>query len=97
MATKALSVADVMTTDPVVLDSGATLEAADLALRSTFIKGIPVVDGQGRLVGTITHAHLAAHRFASVDRVRPETGSKPAARTEQTDQPTDRRGLDQGA
>ena len=76
---------------------GATLEAADIVLRSTFIKGIPVVDGQGRLVGTITHAHLAAHRFASVDRVRPETGSTPTARTQRTDQPTDRRGLDQGA
>ena len=63
MATKGLSVADVMTTDPVVLDSGASLEAADLVLRSTFIKGIPVVDGQGKLVGTISHAHLAAHRF----------------------------------
>ena len=85
MATKELSVADVMTTDPVVLESGATLEAADLVLRSTFIKGIPVVDGQGRLVGTIAHAHLAAHRFAESDRVRPETGSTPTAQTERTD------------
>ena len=82
MDTRGKSVADVMTTDPVVLDSGATLEAADLVLRSTFIKGIPVVDDEGRLVGTISDAHLAAHRFAEVDRFRPETGS---ARTEQTD------------
>ena len=61
------SVADVMATDPVVLDSGASLEVADIALRSTFLKGIPVVDGQGRLVGTICNAHLAAHRFAEVE------------------------------
>ena len=77
-----LSVADVMTTDPVVLDSGASLEAADLALRSTFIKGIPVVNGQGKLVGTISHAHLAAHRFAGVDRSRPETASAPTERAD---------------
>ncbi len=77
-----LSVADVMTTNPVVLDSGASLEAADLALRSTFIKGIPVVNGQGKLVGTISHAHLAAHRFARVDRSRPETASAPTERTD---------------
>jgi CBS domain-containing protein len=74
-----------MTTDPVVIESGASLETADLVLRSTFIKGIPVVDDQGRLVGTISHAHLAAHRFAEVDRNRAEIESVPAERTEQTD------------
>ena len=81
MATTGQSVADVMTTHPVVLDSGASLEAADLVLRSTFIKGIPVVDGQGKLVGTISHAHLAAHRFAQVDPTRAETGSAASGRT----------------
>ena len=40
------------------------------------------VDRQGKLVGTISHAHLAAHRFSEVDRAGPETGSTP---TEQTD------------
>jgi CBS domain-containing protein len=82
MDPRRLSVADVMTTDPVVLDSGASLEAADLVLRSTFIKGIPVVDGEGRLVGTISHAHLAAHRFAQVDPVPAGTGSAPSGRTD---------------
>ena len=82
MDTKGLLVADVMTTDPVVLDSGASLEAADLVLRSTFIKGIPVVNGQGKLVGTISHAHLAAHRFSEVGRARPEIGSAPTERTD---------------
>ena len=72
MDTRRRSVADVMSTDPVVLHPAASLEAADLMLRSTFIKGIPVVDGQGRLVGTISHAHLAAHRFAEVDPVPAE-------------------------
>jgi CBS domain-containing protein len=81
MDTRGRSVADVMTTDPVVLDAGASIEAADLALRSTSIKGIPVVDGQGRLVGTISHANLAAHRFAEVDPIQAETGSGPNERT----------------
>lgn len=67
MASTGQSVADVMATDPVALDPGASLEAADIVLRSTFLKGIPVVDGQGKLVGTISDAHLAAHRFAEVD------------------------------
>jgi len=67
MDTRGQSVADVMTTDPVVLDPGASLEAADLVLRSTIINGIPVVDGDGKLVGTISHANLAAHRFAEVE------------------------------
>ena len=75
MASPEQSVADVMATDTVALDSGASLEAADLVLRSTLIRGIPVVDGQGRLVGTISDAHLAAHRFAQVDPAEAETGS----------------------
>jgi CBS domain-containing protein len=78
MAIRGQSVADVMTIDPVVIDSGASLEAADLVLRSTFIKGIPVVDGQGRLVGTISHAQLAAYRFTALD----PTGSAATARTD---------------
>ena len=73
METRGQSVADVMTTDPVVLDPGASLEAADHVLRSTIIKGIPVVDGDGKLVGTISHANLAAHRFAQIDPVQAET------------------------
>ncbi len=85
MATTGLSVADVMTTDPVVIYFGASLEAADIVLRTTFIKGIPVVDDRGKLVGTISHAQLAAHRFAELDGVRPDTGSTPTARTEESD------------
>jgi CBS domain-containing protein len=73
MDTRGRSVVDVMTTDPVVLDPGASLEAADLVLRSTIIQGIPVVDDQGKLVGTISHANLAVHRFAEIDPVQAKT------------------------
>ena len=41
----------------------ASLEEADLALRSTYVMGLPVVDSNGALVGVITHANLAAYRF----------------------------------
>jgi len=77
MDTRGQSVADVMATGPVVLDPGASLQTADLVLRSTVIKGIPVVDGQGKLVGIISHADLATHRYAVVDPVRAETGPAP--------------------
>ena len=65
-----LSVLDVMTTEPIVVDVEASLEEADLVLRSTFIRGLPVVDGEGRLVGIISQADLAAFRFA---RAHPPT------------------------
>jgi CBS domain-containing protein len=64
MDTKPVSVLNVMTIDPIVVDVDATLEEVDLVLRSTFITGLPVVDGDGRLVGIISHADLAAFRFA---------------------------------
>ncbi len=71
--TRGQSVADVMATNPVVLDPAASLETADLVLRSTFIEGIPVIDGHGRLVGVISQVDLAAHRFGAVDPGRSET------------------------
>jgi CBS domain-containing protein len=70
--TREQSVADVMATDPVVLDPATSLEAADLALRSTFIHGIPVIDGEGKLVGVISHFDLASHRFGADDPNRPD-------------------------
>ena len=63
MARKELSVADVMTFDPIVVAADASLEEADIALRSTYVMGLPVVDRNGTLVGVITHANLAVHRF----------------------------------
>ena len=57
-------VADVMTIDVTVVPVDASLEEADMTLRSTVVIGLPVVDGSGALVGIISHADLAAHRFA---------------------------------
>jgi CBS domain-containing protein len=57
--------ADVMTVDPIVVSLDATLEEADMIIRSTstYVTGLPVVDGDGVLVGVIGHANLAKHRF----------------------------------
>ena len=62
-------VADVMTINVTVVAVDASIEEADMALRSTLVTGLPVVDGSGVLVGVISHADLAAHQFA--DRTPP--------------------------
>jgi CBS-domain-containing membrane protein len=73
MDPKYLLVADVMSVDPVVVRVDASLAEADVVLRSTYVRGIPVVDRNGALVGVLSHAQLAeyrfAHRVASVGRI----------------------------
>jgi CBS domain-containing protein len=64
MEAKHLLVADVMSVDPVVVNVDASLAEADVVLRSTYIRGIPVVDRNGALVGVLSHAHLAEYRYA---------------------------------
>ena len=78
MDAKPLSVADVMTRDPVVAHVDASVEDADLLLRSTYIIGIPVVDGHGALVGVIDHAHLAAYQFDHRQAFPIEPAAEPA-------------------
>jgi len=69
-------VADVMTRRSVVLAIDASLEDADLALRSAPIMGLPVVDGDGALVGVVTNADLVAYRFA---HLRPSVETTPTS------------------
>ena len=71
-------VADVMSVDPVVVTVDASLEEADVVLRSTYITGIPVVDRNGTLVGVLSHAHLAAYRFAHPGAVAGRPGPDPS-------------------
>jgi CBS domain-containing protein len=66
MTTRKPVVADLMTAPPSVVTVDASLEEADLVLRSTFIMGLPVVDADGALVGVVTHADLVAYRFRHV-------------------------------
>jgi CBS domain-containing protein len=63
MSKEQVRVADVMIVDAIVVSVNATLDEADTIMRSTFVTGLPVVDGDGVLVGVIGNPQLAAHRF----------------------------------
>lgn len=53
-----LRVADLMTIDPVVVSTDATIEEAEELLRHHRITGLPVVDLSGRLVGVLSQTDL---------------------------------------
>jgi signal-transduction protein with cAMP-binding, CBS, and nucleotidyltransferase domain len=79
MGKERVLVADVMIVDAIVVSADATLEEADTIMRSTFVTGLPVVDGDGTLVGVIGHAQLAAHRFGQPADSSEGNASKPAS------------------
>lgn len=56
--TTQLTVADLMTIDPVVVQADASLDEAEELLRSYRIHGLPVVDDRGALVGVISQTDL---------------------------------------
>jgi CBS-domain-containing membrane protein len=58
MIDSTLTVADVMSVDPVVIRADASLEEAEELLRSYHIHGLPVVDENGALVGVISQTDL---------------------------------------
>jgi CBS domain-containing protein len=72
-------VADVMTTRPRFVRVDAFLEEVDIVLRSTIMTGLPVVDREGGLVGVVTHADLAAYRFAHPSYPVEPTRASPAS------------------
>src|SRR5687767_11384773 len=53
-----LMVADVMTLDPVVVGVDDSIEAAEALMRGRRISGLPVVDGEGALVGVISQTDV---------------------------------------
>src|SRR4029079_11006210 len=64
-----LLVADVMTLDPVVVGSGASIEEAAGLLHANAISGLPVVDDAGALVGVISQSDLVDIMDSAVGRV----------------------------
>jgi CBS domain-containing protein len=68
MDTRQLLVADLMTVDPVVVAVDASLEDAAHLLHAYSITGLPVVDGQGVLVGVISQTDLVALQDSSIGR-----------------------------
>ena len=61
-----LTVADIMTLDPVVIRSDAPLEEAERLMRDRHISGLPVVDGFERLVGVISRTDILDDGSASL-------------------------------
>ena len=61
-----LTVADIMTLDPVVIRSDAPLEEAERLMHDRRISGLPVVDGSERLVGVISRTDFLDGGSASL-------------------------------
>jgi CBS domain-containing protein len=53
-----LTVADIMTIDPITVQADATIETAERLLRMNRISGLPVVDDEGNLIGVISQTDL---------------------------------------
>lgn len=62
---EALSVAELMTPDPIVVDESASLDDAVRMLEEYEISGMPVVDRDGVLVGVLTQADIVRARAVS--------------------------------
>lgn len=69
-----LSVADVMTMDPITVRHDASIEEASELLTKYRITGLPVVDGNERLVGVISQSDLLAIQplFRAAVRGKPD-------------------------
>jgi CBS domain-containing protein len=61
------TVAEVMTTEIACCTPATTLEEARVAMKDRRIRHLPVVDGQGGLLGLISIGDLNAHEAASKD------------------------------
>jgi len=56
------TVAELMTPDPVLIDEAATVDEAVRLLEENEISGLPVVDGDGLLVGVISQTDIVRAR-----------------------------------
>jgi CBS domain-containing protein len=64
---KAATAVDLMTAEPVVIPSDATLKEAILLLVDRHISGAPVVDRAGKVVGVLSRSDIVTRDRESVD------------------------------
>jgi len=64
-----LAVADVMTMDPVTIRADESLEAAEHLMVSYGIRGLPVVDADGHLIGVVSQTDLLFEGEPSVSQL----------------------------
>lgn len=69
MPTTLLLVADCMTIDPIVVSADAPLEEAARLVHAFAVSGLPVVDGNGSLVGVISQTDLIAIQDTAIGRL----------------------------
>ena len=55
-----LLVRDLMSLEPVTVRGGAPLVVADMLMRQFGVSGLPVIDGQGELIGVLSRTDLMA-------------------------------------
>ena len=55
-----LRVRDLMSLEPVTVRGGAPLVVADMLMRQFGVSGLPVIDGQGKLIGVLSRTDLMA-------------------------------------
>jgi CBS domain-containing protein len=61
-ASDSITVGDLMTPGPIVIDESASIDDAVRALEENDITGLPVVDGEGLLVGVISQTDIVRAR-----------------------------------
>lgn len=64
-----MKIRDVMNTEPVAIREGATMAEAAELLDRTKANDLPVVDGDGRLVGILAEGDLLRHTLPKFDQV----------------------------
>ena len=78
-----MQVRDVMTATPMTIDPEAPVETAVAVMRERGLRHLPVVDGEGRLIGIVTDRDLRSAMFGSalVEHLPAEQGGRLRALT----------------
>lgn len=67
---ESLSAADFMASPPICLDEGASLYEALVITQARSIRHLPVIDGQGELVGLLSQGDIARAHFRAIEQQR---------------------------